>query len=809
MNKTPDEESTSRAVSQDRAGAPRPRRRSRARILAAALAILAAAGIAILAGGYRTARQINRNRDLVRAVVRVDVPAVSALLDAGADPNTHNEFLTAHAGITKGTRAFVRSILGLRGTTPRGRVLLSIAMRHNSAEIVRLLLEHGANVNDRDAFGRTPLGEATTLRNEAWMAELKRRGANPSAPDVSPPDTIWLDSLDVTDMSQPVSLPHQGITVGLNPLKLHGVLYPHGIGTHANSEWVVSLHGSASRLTSVVGVDDECGTQGSIRFEVLVDGKRAALTDVLRGGGPPASIDVSLAGAQLLTLRVLAATDNIAHDHADWGAALIHLNPGARVLPEPFRPPWAPPRMTVPAADNRPQIHGPRVVGATPDRPFLFRIPATGARPMRFEADGLPPGLTLDGAKGVLSGALQQEGKWRTTLRVRNRNGLCARPLDIVGGDMLALTPPMGWTTWNAFGIPVDQARVLNAARRLVSLGLADHGYVFVDVDDGWAGKRDASGEIMGDARFPDIPGLSAAIHGLGLKFGIYSTPGPVTCWYYPGSYGHEAQDAATYARWGADFLKYDWCSYEDIATGTGQERLARPYDKMYAELRRTNRDVVYNRCQFGYDGSWDWGGLSYEDRWRDTGDITDRWGSIRCTVEEESDKGKFVGPGHWNDLDMLVVGLMNWQFRRQCRLTPNEQLVHISLWSMMAAALVISCDLDKLDPQTMAVLTNDEVLEVDQDPLGRPASRLPRSGFGEVWWRPLYDGSKAVCLVNTGPVDAPVRVDWKSIGLSGSLPVRDLWLHKDLGLLRDGYSVEVPTHGCVMLKVGQRHLGR
>jgi alpha-galactosidase len=638
------------------------------------------------------------------------------------------------------------------------------------------------------------------LRGQAIPPELK--GAD------APPHTIWLESLDLTKSMQSFGTAQVDKTPDNNPLKLAGVAYPHGVGVNSKARIVIDLHGAATRFESLVGVDDD-SSRGSITFSVLVDGKKAQETGVLHGKDQPQLISVDLTGARRLVLIIGDGNDGIEYDHADWAGAQIALVPGATEKPEAIPVPPEVPRMKILTDDPQPAIHGARMIGTTPGRFFLFSISATGTAPLTYSAQGLPAGLTLDGTTGFITGSLQQAGTTVATLTVSGPGGTAHRDLTVVGGDhKLDLTPQMGWNSWNVWGNTVTEAKVKDAANEMISAGLQAHGYQYVNIDQGWQGKRDAQGNIQSNADFPDMKGLSDYVHGKGLRIGIYSSPGPQTCGPYEGSYQHEDQDAQTYAQWGFDYLKYDWCTYEQVVKGDHSvPALQKPYAVMRASLDKVNRDLVYSLCQYGMGNSWTWAADPpvQGNSWRTNGDIMDNWGSLYGIIENEVGHEKYAGPGHWNDPDMLMVGIVGFGNTHPTGLTPNEQLTHISMWCMLSSPLLIGCDMTKFDPFTRAILTNDEALDIDQDPLGKPASRLSKdANLGEVWARELYDGTHAVALLNGGADDQKLTVRFSDLGLSGSQPVRDLWLHQDVDSSEDGYSVVVPTHGIVLLKIGK-----
>ena len=641
----------------------------------------------------------------------------------------------------------------------------------------------------------------------APVSRAQEAAASNLAAKDAPANGFWAETLDLYKITQSYGSAAVGRSVDGHPLTLGGVVYPHGIGTHAESVFVIKLHGGATRFEALAGVDDEVHPRGSVVFAVRVDGKTAVQTRVLHGGDTPQRVSVDLTGAQTLTLRVSDGGDGIDYDHADWAGALLTLVPGAARKPEAYTPPVAPARLVVPAPDPKPALHGPRVVGATPGKPFLFLIPATGTGPLLYAAKGLPAGLTLDPKTGIISGALVKAGTTTVMLTVRGPGGTARRGLTVVGGrHTLALTPPLGWNSWNVWAGRVDAGKVKDAADEMIAAGLARHGFQYVNIDDTWEAGRDGAGAIQSNDKFPDMRALSAYVHSKGLKLGIYSSPGPTTCANFTASYQHEAQDAATYAKWGIDYLKYDWCSYDQVVHGDHSlPVLEKPYTLMGAALAGQPRDIVYSFCQYGMGDVWKWGAAAGGNSWRTTGDIDDNWGSLHGIYESQAGHEKYAGPGHWNDPDMLMVGIVGKGNVHPTHLTPNEQVLHISLWCLLSSPLLIGCDMTKLDPLTLALLTNDEALDINQDPLGKPAALVSKdANDGEVWARPLFDGTHAVGLINGDSEPRTLTVRWADLGLSSPQPVRDLWLHRNAGSFPGSYAVEVPAHGAVLLKIGK-----
>ncbi len=629
------------------------------------------------------------------------------------------------------------------------------------------------------------------------------------------PDTLWLADLDLSQMEIGWGEPHANRSIEGKTITINGRIFEHGVGTHAVSYYAINLDGEAERFKAMVGVDDDANQQRpSIQFLVHADRRQVFKSPILHFREAAFPVEVDLQGVKLLELMVEDGGDGIGWDHADWADAFIlyrGVKPTARVTPKPE------PYVLTPSPRPEPRINGARIYGGRPGRPFLYRIPATGERPMKFSASGLPAGLELDGNSGIISGKADAKGTYPVTLTAANRLGAATLLFKIVIGDQIALTPPLGWNSWNCFACAVDDRQVRSAAQALIASGLADHGWSYINIDDCWAIKpgdadpglggreRDSQGRIRTNAKFPDMRALTDYIHGLGLKTGIYSSPGPLTCAGYAASYQHEEQDALQFAEWGFDYLKYDWCSYGEIARQPSLEDYQKPYHVMRAALDRADRDIVFSLCQYGMGEVWKWGAEVGGNSWRTTGDIVDSWSSMSGIGFSQAGHEWHAGPGHWNDPDMLVVGYVGWGPNlHPTRLTADEQYTHITLWSLLASPLLIGCDLTRLDAFTLNLLTNDEVLAVNQDPLGVQASRVKQHGGVEVWVKKMEDGSLAVGLFNPNREKSVVSVDWNSLGISGGQTVRDLWRQKDLGVYRDRFSREVPAHGACLVLLRQ-----
>jgi alpha-galactosidase len=356
--------------------------------------------------------------------------------------------------------------------------------------------------------------------------------------------------------------------------------------------------------------------------------------------------------------------------------------------------------------------------------------------------------------------------------------------------DGVARTPPMGWNSWNRFGCDISERLIQNTADAMVASGMRDAGYQYVVIDDCWQVSRDAQGTIVADPwRFPSgIAALADYIHARGLKFGLYTDVGSRTCQGRPGSLGHEWQDAATYAAWGVDYVKVDWC-YNDGLDATAQYRLFRN------ALAATGRPMVLSICTWGLENPWDWGSDTGH-LWRTTQDIDDRWSTLLQIIRENVVRAYAAGPGGWNDPDMLEVG--------NGGMNDAEYRTHFSLWAMMAAPLIAGNDLPHMSDATRDILLNSEVIAIDQDARGTPALIVHDDDGRQVWSRPLSDPSaRAVALFNPTDTAAAITVRWADIGLApGDALVRDLWAHADRGAVADSFTATVEPHGTVMLKI-------
>lgn len=481
-----------------------------------------------------------------------------------------------------------------------------------------------------------------------------------------------------------------------------------------------------------------------------------------------------------------------------------------------------------PSAPPTPRINGPTLFGVRPGSPCLYSIPTTGDRPMMFSVDGLPEGLAVDPANGRITGALAKPGTYEVTLHAKNALGEASKRFRIVVGDQIALTPAMGWNSWNCWAAAVDQDKVLRSARALANSGLANHGWTYVNIDDTWQGARTGPDHaLQANAKFPDMKALCDEIHRLGLKAGIYSTPWITSYAKFPGGssdaadgawskalandaahrhgkYSFARADAKQWADWGFDYLKYDW-NPNDVPHAA----------EMSEALRASGRDIVFSISNTApFEHAADWARLT--NSWRTTSDIWDQWMPTNMfwqygVSEIAFSQDRWVpygGPGHWNDPDMLVVGLVGWGASlHPTHLTADEQYSHLSMWCLLSAPLLIGCDLERLDAFTLNLLTNDEVLAIDQDALGKQAMRVATVGPVDVYAKDLEDGSKAFGFFNRDSAEQTIRFN-KLVyaGFKGRIHVRDLWRQKDLPDVADpiqgALTMTIPAHGVMLYKL-------
>lgn len=640
-----------------------------------------------------------------------------------------------------------------------------------------------------------------------------------SLPSISFADTTWLDTIEMDQALQTWGHPQRNLNYLRHPLSIAGQSYPSGLGVWAKSLIWIDLGRGAGTFRADVGLDDE-STHGRVEFIVVIDGETVWRSGIMKHGDPPKSFDIDTNGKRYMALVVEPVGDGNDQDWGDWANARwdtlwsepveAHGERNERYI-------------LTPKAPDRPHLNSALTYGTRPGLPVEYSIPCTGRRPIIFTAMGLPDGLSIDRKRGWIIGTPVKAGTYNTTLSAANAVGTSTKSLQIVVGEQLALTPPMGWSSWNAWCANPNQVRLLAAARSIVQFGLIDHGYSYINVDDGWQGLRGGkyNGIQPDPVKFPAFKGMLGQIHSMGLKVGVYSGPWICSyCGYTGGSsdspdgawtpnlrnlpdnghtfgkYSFAENDANEWASWGVDYLKYDWWPTEEPQVA-----------RMSKALRSSGRNIVYSVSN---SASLDKGPMlmQYAQLWRASGDIRDNWPSLYSNGFSQTPWAAYSGPGHWADPDMMVLGNVGfdpdgWGSRTHAtNLTPDEQYTHMSMWSLLAAPLILGCDLTKLDPFTVGLLSNDEVIAVDQDPLGKPAVRVSGDYFHEIWMRPLHDGSYAVGIFNLAPGTYTYKVSLADLGLTGKYRVRDLWRQQDLGGFGDEFTTPVFGHGVRLIRL-------
>lgn len=490
-----------------------------------------------------------------------------------------------------------------------------------------------------------------------------------------------------------------------------------------------------------------------------------------------------------------------------------------------------------PEAPHTPRINGAKIYGARPGSDFLYKVAATGDRPMTFSAENLPKGLKIDSRTGVITGKVKKAGTYNVTLKAANSLGEAKREFMIVIGEKIALTPPMGWNSWNCWGNTVSHEKVMASAKAILESGLADYGWSYINIDDGWQGLRGGKeNAIQPNVKFPDMKGLVDSLHTMGFKVGIYSGPWVATyaahigtqCdnadgtyeWvkkglvnenyrmvdpsgeltreklWYSGKYSFAAQDVRQWAEWGFDYLKYDWNPHDWYSM-----------KEMHDELEKCGRDIVYslsNSALLPLAGEY----VKYANCWRTTGDIRDNWKSISgIGFGRNSSWAPYSGPGHWPDGDMMVIGNVGWGRKyHYTNLTPDEQYTHVTLWAMQASPLLIGCDMAVADKFTKSLLCNNEVIDINQDPLGYAATKIYGNSSYATYFKPLEDGSLAIAMFNLSETTQKIGFKPRAIGIIGDkIIVRDVWRQKDVAEItndRDRFDADVPPHGVVLVRV-------
>jgi len=670
-------------------------------------------------------------------------------------------------------------------------------------------------------------------------------------------DTVLLSSLDLSKATQGWGNPHADRTVEDHPITLAGKVYTHGFGTHAPGLINVDLKGAATLFTATVGVDDEVpGGKGSVEFQIVgPDRKKLWSSGVMRRGDAPKEVRLSVAGLSSIVLRVTTGGDGFEYDHADWADAAFTTS-GAH--PQTIAMSYTDPTILMLPAEAEPHIHGPSIACAFPGTPLIWTVPVTGQRPLAFSVKGLPKGVSFDKEAGTFTGSIAKAGDYPVKVSVKNAKGHDEATVHLIAGTTLAQTPPMGWNSYDAYGDNVTEAETL-ANSEYLRRELQPYGWDIVVVDYRWydpgahnndsnaragaALTMDDHGRLMPSPnRFPSasngagFQALAGKIHAMGLKFGIHImrgiprnavTANPLiegstyhaadaadisdTCPWCPDMYGVRGDTAAgqayydslfrLYASWGVDYIKMDDTSA--------------PYHKAEIEavrkaIDKCGRSIVYSLSPGETPVNQGAHVAAHANLWRVSGDFWDSWSSLNNEFELGDRWREFVGPGHWPDADMLPLGHLSVGGRsvgadRSTRFAKSEQVTLMSLWCLLPSPLMLGAALPDNDKWTLALITNPEVLALDQDSAQEAARRVIHGEGQDIWSRKLADGSLAVGIFNTDDFDGERNVSWSDLKLTGSYAVRDIWLRKDLGVISGHITVSVPAHGAVLLRLQKK----
>ena len=628
-------------------------------------------------------------------------------------------------------------------------------------------------------------------------------------------DTVDFSLINLDNMLQDFGSPKVNASISGKPLRINGKEYSKGLGTHAGSKLTLTISQKAYTFHAFVGVDDAVWPDiGSVEFIVTTDGKVAWRSGIMKRGMPAKECIVNLKDKQYCELLVFDAEDNIFSDHANWADAWFVMEKGASPLP--FYRKADSLIIQTPEESPIPKIHGKHIVGAKPGKEILYRLPVSGAIPCTLKATQVPKGLTFNPETGILSGALFTRGSHPITFTAQNAFGSDSRTIEIRIGDTISYAPIMGWSSWYGYWEFIKQTDIENEAELLVKHRLHDYGFDHILIDDGWQSRDHAASKngLFPSVDFPDLKGLSNALHEKGLKFGIYSSPGKETCVKLPGSYGHETQDAEYFCSIGADYVKYDWCLYQSIydslialPNANVLDESRKPYERFSKVLDEcSNRDIFFGICQYGNNDVWKWARSIGGNSWRTTTDIQDNWWSMSNVIGfAQKNLEQYAGYNGWNDMDFLRVGysLPN-PYRRKTELTPNELYTHVSLWALLNSPLILSCVLDSLDEFTLRLLKNGEVLAINQDKLGLQGKRVFKDIWQEVWMKQLDSGNIVVGFFNRDDIaEQSISVTREQLGIKDkSLPykVRNLWKQKDIRMLDQALTASVPQHGVQLL---------
>jgi alpha-galactosidase len=642
--------------------------------------------------------------------------------------------------------------------------------------------------------------------------------------------TVWLDDLVIQTYSEGIRPVQAKKNYSNDTLRINGTKYARGLGAQSPCVLAFDLDKKATRFSALIAADDLGNKDIPLTFYVMGDGKVLFESKAMRIGDAPVLIDVDLTGIKQLGLLVTDKVGGINNKrtYCNWVNAQVEMLDGSK--PEHVQHLGEKYNLTPPTS-KKPRINSPKLFGATPNNPFLYTIAATGQKPILFSAQNLPKGLFLDEKTGIITGKVGEKGTYIATLNAKNALGAATKKLTIKIGDIIALTPPIGWNGWNSWEAHIDREKVIASADAMVKMGLRDHGWSYINIDDAWQGVRGGPlTALQPNEKFPKFKEMVDYIHSLGLKAGLYSTPYISSYGGYAGAssdfekggeshesiivnrrafnriakYRFETNDAKQMAEWGIDFLKYDWRI--DVNST----------ERMSTALKQSGRDIVFSLSNNApFEKVTDWARLS--NMYRTGPDIKDSWTSLFLTSFSLDKWASYSGPGHWADPDMMIVGKVSiGPVMHDTRLTPDEQYSHVSMFSLLTAPMLIGCPIEQLDDFTLNLLTNDEVIEINQDPLGKPARLIADENGLQIWVKSLEDGSFAVGLFNTGDfgktpqsyfhwgTETPksFTFDFAKAGLKGNYKLRDVWRQKELGTFNGTFKTEIRHHGVVMLKM-------
>ncbi|GAB2612528.1 NPCBM/NEW2 domain-containing protein [Emticicia sediminis] len=638
---------------------------------------------------------------------------------------------------------------------------------------------------------------------------------------------IWLDDLGIKSFSEGIPAVLPKTNAGGDSIRMNGKYFKHGVGVSSTSVLSFFLDGHATEFSAIVGVDDKGVKDLPLKFYVIGDRKILFESEEMQLGDEPKPVKVNLEGIKRLGLLVIIEEKGFNRSYSNWANAQF-------VMKDDFIPQTMPNSdekyILTPKPDKKPKINSPKLFGARPNNPFLYTIAATGQRPMSFSAKNLPKGLSVDIKTGIITGKVVQKGIYLATLKAKNELGETTKTLKIIIGDTIALTPPIGWNGWNSWARNIDQEKVIASADAMVKMGLNQHGWAYINIDDAWQGQRGGQfNAIQPNEKFPKFMEMIDYVHSLGLKIGVYSTPmitsyagyiggssdfenGKITdsiknnkrAFRYVGKYKFEENDAKQMAAWGIDYLKYDWRIEVSSA------------ERMSVALKNSGRDIVYSISNSApFNNAKDWAKLT--NTFRTGPDIRDSWLSLYVSAFTLDKWSPYGGHGHWLDPDMMILGnVTTGTSLHPTRLTPDEQYSHVSLFSLLSAPLLIGCPIEQLDEFTLNLLTNDEIIEINQDPLGKSARLLSEEDGVQIWAKPLEDGSYAVGLFNVADFGKTPETyfrwgdeksktftfDFNKINLKGKYQLRDVWQQKDLGSFYNSFKTDIRHHGVLMLRM-------